>query len=173
MTERSTAVATITLRPARDADWVLIARWLAQPEIQRWWGNLASAESEVRMALETPSAIARVVMAGAEPIGYAHAIDASYWGSGLPDGMPPGTWDIDLFIASPSHRGRGAGEHALALLVDEVFTTTLAPALSVFVSVRNEAAVRAYERSGFEWARVWDDPVVGPSWMMLRWRPAR
>jgi aminoglycoside 6'-N-acetyltransferase len=163
----------ITLRPARDADWVLIRRWLAQPEIQRWWGNLASAESEVRLALETPSAIARIVVAGAEPIGYAHAIDAAYWGSGLPDGMPAGTWDVDLFIAEPGHRGCGAGERALELLAEEVFTTTLAPALAVFVSVRNEAAVRAYERAGFAWARVWEDPLLGPSWMMLRTRPRR
>jgi aminoglycoside 6'-N-acetyltransferase len=87
--------------------------------------------------------------------------------------MPAGTWDVDLFIAEPGHRGCGAGERALELLAEEVFTTTLAPALAVFVSVRNEAAVRAYERAGFAWARVWEDPLLGPSWMMLRTRPRR
>jgi RimJ/RimL family protein N-acetyltransferase len=46
-------------------------------------------------------------------------------------------------------------------------------ALSVFVSLANEPAIRAYERAGFQWAEVWEDPIFGPSWMMLRHRPAR
>lgn len=161
----------ITLRPAIEADWPLIRRWLAMPEIQRWWGNLASAEAEIRLAFQSKAAITRLIMAGAEPIGYAHAIDAAYWGSALPDGMPAGTWDVDLFVAAPAHRGTGVGEHTLQLLATEVFATTLAPALSVFVSVRNEVAVRAYEKAGFNWVKVWDDPLLGPSWMMLLERP--
>lgn len=167
------AAFEVGLRPATEADWPAIRRWLARPEIQRWWGNLASAEAEVRLAFETSSAITRVIVCESEPVGYAHAFDAAFWGSALPEGMPAGTWDADLFVAVPAYRGRGVGERALALLVDEVFTSTLAPAVSVFVSIRNEAAVRAYEKAGFRWTSVWDDPIFGPSWMLLLERPAR
>jgi aminoglycoside 6'-N-acetyltransferase len=54
-----------------------------------------------------------------------------------------------------------------------VFATTLAPAISVFASVRNEAAVRAYESAGFRWVRVCQDVSTGPEWLMLMHRPER
>jgi aminoglycoside 6'-N-acetyltransferase len=43
----------------------------------------------------------------------------------------------------------------------------------VFPSVRNERAVRAYEKAGFRWQSVWDDPGVGPSWFMVARRGER
>ena len=58
-------------------------------------------------------------------------------------------------------------------LAEEVFSTTFAVALSVFVSLANEPAIRAYERAGFQWQQVWEDPIHGPSWMMLRLRGAQ
>lgn len=166
-----TAPDTITIRPAVGADWDLIRGWLRLPEIQGWWGTASSTEAEVRLVMETPSAMARVVMAGSEPIGYAHAIDALHWGSALPERMAPGTWDIDAFVAVRGWRGRGAGRRAVELLAAEVFATTLAPAVSVFTSIRNERAVRAYEAAGFRWAEIHDDPIQGPCWMMIKERP--
>ncbi len=161
----------LSLRPATSADWGLIRSWIARPEIQSWWGSPNAAEAEIRIALDSEAAISCMVMLDTEPIGYAHAIDASHWGPALPDGMPSGTWDIDVFIATPEQRGKGIGERAVNLLAEEVFSTTFALALSVFVSIRNETAVRAYERAGFHWVRVFEDPIFGPSWMMLRDRP--
>lgn len=171
MTTTSATGPALSLRPATAADWRLIRAWIARPEIQRWWGSPNAAEAEIRIALESEAAISCLVLLGAEPVGYAHAVDASHWGPSLPDGMPPGTWDIDVFIAVPEQRGKGLGERAVNLLAGEVFSTTFALALSVFVPIRNEAAVRAYERAGFRWVRVLDDPLSGPSWMMLRERP--
>ncbi len=148
----------------------MLRAWLQRKDVQRWWGSAASAEAEIRMVFETPSAIGRIVECEGKPVGYAHAIDATYWGASLPEGIPPGAWDVDIVIADPAHRGRGVGQAALEELAGEVFSTTLAVALCVFVSVRNEKAVRAYERAGFKWKCVWDDPEFGASWMMLRQR---
>lgn len=163
----------VHLRPVEAGDWALIRAWIQRPDIQRWWGSGAAAEAEMRLVAETGPALARVVLVQGAPVGYAHAIDAAHWGGALPEGMPAGTWDADIFIAEPSARGRGVGERALRLLADEVFTTTFAMAMAVFVSVANEPAIRAYERAGFQWARVWEDPIFGPSWMMLLPRPGR
>ena len=58
----------------------------------------------------------------------------------------------------------------LALLTEEVFATTLAVACSSLVSIRNETAARAYERTGFRWLQVLQDPLLGPSWLMLKER---
>lgn len=157
----------ITLRPAAARDRDTIRRWLARADIQEWWGPVSQTEAEVTVALESPSAICRMIEADGVPIGYAHAIDAATWGDELPEDLEPGTWDLDLFIASEEHRGQGAGAAALALLKDEVFATTLAVAVCVFPSIKNERAVRAYEKAGFRWKRIWHDPALGPSWFMV------
>ena len=164
--------AAVHLRPALPEDRFRMRRWLADPEVQAWWGNAASAEAEITLAMGSEVSLCRIVESGGEPIGYAHAVEIGLWGEQHPDGLPAGTWDIDLFIASAEHRGRGAGRAALSLLVEEVFATRLAIACCAVVSIRNEAAARAYEQAGFRWLRIWQDPIDGPCWVMLKERPA-
>jgi aminoglycoside 6'-N-acetyltransferase len=166
-------VDSVSLRPATRGDWDLIRRWLARPDIEEWWGPLSATGAEVNIALASPHAICRIIEAGGKPVGYAHAIDASVWGAELPQELEPGTWDLDLFIASEEHRGKGVGQTALTLLKEEVFATTLAVAVCIFASVRNERAVRAYEKAGFRWKRVWHDPHMGPEWFMVAARGER
>ena len=60
-----------------------------------------------------------------------------------------GSWALALVLTV------AYGAAALALLTAEAFATTLAVACCGFVSVRNEAAVRAYEQAGFRWRRIW------------------
>lgn len=157
----------VALKPATDTDWPLIRAWLAKKSVQNWWGPQATIEAEVMMALASPHAICRLISVDGEAVGYAHAFDAALWGENLPDGLAPGTWDLDLFIASERHRGQGIGQQAVAMLRDEVFATTFAIAVCVFPSIANERAVRAYERAGFKWQRVIDDPVQGRAWFMV------
>jgi aminoglycoside 6'-N-acetyltransferase len=163
----------ISLKPATRADFDLIRRWLARPDIQDWWGPVSATEAEVNMAMTSGHAICRLIEADGVPVGYAHAVDATLWGDNLPDDLAPGTWDLDLFVAAEEQRGKGVGQAALALLRDEVFATTLAVAVCVFPSVKNERAVRAYEKAGFRWQRVWHDPQMGPSWFMVATRESK
>jgi aminoglycoside 6'-N-acetyltransferase len=165
--------AGVGLRPATAKDHSLIRQWLGEPHVEAWWGNRASAEAELSLALASRSAICRVIEVEGVAIGYAHAVDTGLWGGALPADLPPGTWDADLFFGTASHRGRGIGASALRLLKDEVFSTTLAVGLCLFVSVRNEQAVRAYERAGFHWQRIWNDPANGPCWILFAERPVR
>jgi RimJ/RimL family protein N-acetyltransferase len=163
----------VRLRPATRDDWPLIKRWLGRADIEDWWGPSSATEAEVLIALDSSYAICRMIESTATgaAIGYGQAIDATTWGGDLPDDLVPGTWDIDLFIAAEGHRGKGAGAAALQLLRDEVFQTTLACAVAVFPSIANERAVRAYEKAGFRWKRVWNDPIAGPAWFMTAERP--
>jgi GNAT superfamily N-acetyltransferase len=164
---------SVKLRPAGSADWPVVREWLRRLDIQDWWGPASATEAEVNIALNSAQAICRMIEVDGRPVGYAHAVDATLWGDNLPDELEPGTWDLDLFVASEDHRGLGVGQAALAQLAEEVFATTLAVAVCVFPSVRNERAVRAYEKAGFRWKRIWDDPLVGPSWFMVAERPQR
>ena len=158
----------VRLRPATRGDWPTIRRWLKRPDIEDWWGPSSATSAEVMIALESEHAMCRMILSTStgEAIGYGHAIDATTWGAELPEDLAPGTWDIDLFIAAETHRGNGAGAAALGLLTREVFETTLAVAVAVFPSIANERAVRAYEKAGFRWKRVWNDPIAGPAWFM-------
>ena len=165
------AAPAITLRPATPGDRFLIRRWLGEPAIARWWGTVARAEAEITIALASPSALCRIVLVDGVAAGYAQAVDATLWGGDLPPDLPPGTYDVDLFIGAEALRGQGSGGVALGLLVAEVFTTTFAAACAVFPPVANEAATRAFEKAGFRWQRVWADPIAGPSWLMLKRRP--
>ena len=163
----------LRLRPATPEDRFRVRRWLAAPEVAAWWGNAASAEAEITLAMDSEAALARIIELGNEPIGYAHAVEIGLWGQDRPEGLAPGTWDIDLFIAEEAHCGRGLEPAALTLLTEEVFTTTLAVACCAVVAVRNEAGVRACERAGFRWQRIWNDALFGPSWVMLKERPGQ
>jgi aminoglycoside 6'-N-acetyltransferase len=160
-----------SLRPAAASDWPLIRSWLAEPHVSAWWGGRSSGEASVTIAMSAPSSLVRIVQAGGLPIGYAHALDIVLWGEDIPPGLPAGTWDSDLFIGSRAHLGQGYGLAALRLLTDELFRTTLAPAMCLVVSVRSERAVRLYESAGFRWHSIWNDRIDGPCWVMLCERP--
>lgn len=161
----------VSLRPLAGSDQDRIRVWLRQPEIEAWWGPASATSAEVLIAQQSRLAICRIIEVDGEAVGYCHAIDATLWGDDLPEELEPGTWDLDIFIAAAGHRSQGVGLQALELLKAEVFSTTLATAVCVFASIRNEAAVRNYEKAGFAWQRIWNDRAVGPSWFMVARRP--
>ena len=161
----------LRLRRASTPDWPMIRRWLGRPDVIRWWGPKATTEAEVMLAMGSDHAICRIIEVDGAPVGYGHALDAGMQGWPLPPELPPGSWHIDVFVAAPVQRGRGVGARAVQLIRDEVFATTLAPAVCVHVGVGNERAVRAYEKAGLSWRCVVRDPVIGAAWLMLAERP--
>ncbi len=155
----------LSLRPARDGDWTLIHAWLRQPEIQRWWGSLSAAEAEVIAALRADMGLCSMIELQGVPVGYAQAQDTQPLADVDP-ALTAGTFRIDAFIGEPYARGKGAGQAALRLVCDEVFSSTLAFGVIVMAPLKHEAAVRAYEKAGFTWVRVIDDLLLGPCWLM-------
>ena len=161
----------IALRPADERDWALIDGWLHQPLVQRWWGSLAAAQSEVIAALRSDMGLCSIIEVDGVAAGYAQAQDARPLGPGLPAALTAGMFRVDAFIGDPARRGQEIAQAALHLVAEEVFATTLALAVIVVAPIRHEAAVRAYEKAGFKWVRVIADPLLGPSWLMRLDRP--
>jgi hypothetical protein len=162
------APLAVRLRPATAEDGFLLRRWLRDPATQACSGNRASAEAEIALARMSETALTRIVTCEGRPIGYAQAMEAGVRAGAQPREVLPGTWDTQFWIA-PSRAGVLAA--IPALLAAEVFATTLAIACSSLVSIRQEMMVRAYERAGFRWRRIWHDPLFGPAWLMLKERP--
>ena len=147
-----------------------IRRWLADPALPAWWGPQSAAEAEITLALESASALARIIERDGAPIGYGHAADAALWRNDMPFDLAAGQWEIDLFVAAPETRAEDTTE-AICQLAAEVFATTMAVGCCGLVSIRNEAAARAFERAGFRWSRIWHDRWSGPSWLLELPRP--
>jgi Acetyltransferase (GNAT) domain len=162
------APSAVRLRPATGEDGFLLRRWLSDPATQACSGNRASAEAEIALARLSETALRRIVTCEARPIGYALAMEPAAAAGAQAAEVPPGTWETQLWIA-PSRAGVLAA--IPALLAAEVFATTLAIACSGLISIRQEMMVRAYERAGFRWRRIWHDPLFGPAWLMLKERP--
>jgi hypothetical protein len=161
----------IALRPATPEDRFRIRRWLADPAAQDGWRTPAAVEAEMTLAMGSPAALVRIIECDGTPIGYAYAADAGLWAGEHPPLLAPGSWQVDLVIAVAQHRTPATSAAALRLLTEEIFATTLAVACCGLVTVRNEAAVRAYEQAGFRWQQIWHDPLSGPAWVMVRERP--
>ena len=162
----------IALRHASSQDRFLIRRWLADQQLHHRHRIAASTEAEITLVLTSAASLPRIIERDGEPVGYAYAVETASWAEQSPDGVPAGAWTVDYLVA-PAATGIGeiAGV-ALALLAEEVFTTTLAVACAAVVPVTNETAARAYEHAGFRWQRIWPDRLLGPSWLMLKERPA-
>ncbi len=94
---------SVRLRPATPEDRFLIRRWLAEPEVQSWWGTAASAEAEITLALASAAALPRIIERDGVAIGYAHAVEIGVVGEQPPDGVPAGRLGRRLF------RGAGRG----------------------------------------------------------------
>jgi RimJ/RimL family protein N-acetyltransferase len=149
-----------------------IRRWLTDATIRGWWGTPGSVEAEIAIALDSPSAICRMIEADGTAIGYAHAFDAGLMSPGDHSAREAGLWHCAFLIGSEPHRGRGLGAIALNGLATEVLSTTLALGCRIRVPVRNERAVREIEAIGFRWHRVESDQTLGPVWIMRRDRAA-
>lgn len=165
----TTSQRIVSLRPADDGDRFVLARWLAMPHVAGWFGSRAAAEAEITLARTSPSALCRMVVVDGATAGYAQALPADPAGA-FAD-LPSGSYRLDAFIGDETLRGQGHGATALAMLRDELFASTFAPAAAVVVALRNEAAVRRIERAGFRWHAVLADPLLGPCWLLVAMRP--
>jgi RimJ/RimL family protein N-acetyltransferase len=160
--------SSVRLRPVIREDRDLIRNWLADNAVRAWWGSPAAVEAEVAIAIESQSAICRMIEVGGAAVGYAHAFDAGLMATNGSLSREPGIWQCMFFIGSETHRGLGLGAAALGLLAEEVLSTTLALGCETMVPVKNESAVREIEARGFRWRRVENDAALGTVWIMRR-----
>ncbi|SDG73750.1 GNAT family N-acetyltransferase [Klenkia brasiliensis] len=147
----------ISLQPLQRADLGLLAAWLAEPLVARWWAeDPAQVAARYGPALDgaDPTALYLVLEDGA-PVGFVQVYcfaDEPAYAAELAHllAVPDGALSIDYLVGEPAARGRGVGTALVRAAVDRGFADH-ADAADVVVPVHadNRASWRALERAGF------------------------
>ncbi|HEY1450595.1 MAG TPA: GNAT family protein [Solirubrobacteraceae bacterium] len=142
------------LRPLSRGDEAELLRIHATPEVARWWGEpepgfpWSDDPDSTRLAIELGGALVGMVQFCEELTPrYRHAA-------------------IDLFL-DPAVHGRGLGSETVARVAQMLFDERGHHRVTIDPAVANAAAIRAYEKAGFEPVGVmrrYEQEPDGPSW---------
>lgn len=143
-------MSQVRLRPAVPADVPLLHRWDDDPDVAASGGD----DDEFDWEYEVPREVAwRELLIAEEdgrPVGFLQLIDAReeeshYWGD-----IEPGIWAIDIWIGAAADRGRGLGATMMHLALERCFARPDVHTVLIDPLLRNQRAIRFYERLGFE-----------------------
>ena len=140
--------ARYVFRAMTSADLPLMAEWLFEPELQRWWGDPVEQMTLVTDDLADPAMDQRIVEYQGAPIGYLQHYPCHAWGAPHLEHFPPGTLALDTFIGAPDLLGKGHGSAFLRQRAEELIAAG-APAVVIDPAPDNLRAVQAYRRAGF------------------------
>lgn len=152
------APARYRFRRLTRADFPLLARWLAQPHVARWWNHETTAEAVERdfgaAADRAEPGEDLLVLQDGEPIGLVQRARLADYPEELAafaaiTAVPTGTVTIDYLIGDPANVGRGIGTEMIRAVVADTWRAyPEAPAIIVAVVAGNVASWRALERAG-------------------------
>lgn len=164
------------------ADFSLLARWLAEPHVARWWNHEFTPEAVERdfgpaVDGDEPSED-YVVLLGGRPVGlieYTRFDDYPEYVADLTPllSLPGGAVSIDYLIGEKEATGRGVGRAMLAAFAERIWdTNSQAPCIVVPVSAANEASWKALIGAGFRIVAQGDlepdNPIDDPLHQILR-----
>jgi aminoglycoside 6'-N-acetyltransferase len=153
-------------RPMSAADLPMVRRWLETPHVAQWWHNPDEQFALVSEDLHHPAMDQFVVAADDRPFAYLQCYDPNAWPEGGLGMHPDGTRGIDQFIGEPDMIDRGHGSALIRSFVDDLLKTGT-PRVVTDPDPDNVRAVRAYEKAGFQKARLVDTPD-GRALLMVR-----
>jgi RimJ/RimL family protein N-acetyltransferase len=171
----------ISFRRLTRDDYGLLAQWLAEPHVSRWWGPtrpLDQLEADYGPGIDgTDPTQVFVVEADGASIGMIQRYmnrDDPGWDAQV---RIPGAAGIDYYIGDPAYVGRGIGTAMISSFVATVFVAySQAACITAGVLRDNLPSWRALEKVGFRREREFDlessDPWDrGPGFLYVLARP--
>jgi aminoglycoside 6'-N-acetyltransferase len=153
-------------RPMFAADLPMVRRWLETPHVAQWWHDPDEQFALVSEDLDHPAMDQFVVAADHRPFAYLQCYDPTAWSDNGLGTHPLGTRGIDQFIGEPDMVDRGHGSALIRSFVDGLLKTGT-PRVVTDPDPENVRAVRAYEKAGFQKARLVNTPD-GRALLMVR-----
>ena len=142
------------LRPLQPADAAELRRIRQTPEVWRWWGELeadfplADEPGATRLTIEIDGAVAGMAE-------YHEECEPRYRHAG-----------IDIFL-DPAWHGQGFGSQAVRRVAEHLIGERGHHRITIDPATDNVAAIRAYERAGFQTVgvmRASERDAGGPGW---------
>lgn len=140
----------VTLRAPRETDLEPLSAILNEPEVAEWW--VGYTPERVRSELIDEPGTTRIIEVAGETAGAMYVLRG--------DDPEYPTTVMHLFIGT-RFRGQRIGEEALALAIRAEFASGISR-ITLDPNVRNEGAIRSYERLGFRRIGVLRDYQVRP-----------
>jgi aminoglycoside 6'-N-acetyltransferase len=103
-----------TFRPVTVADLPLLAEWLKQPHVRRWWSEPEEALVSMGEHLRDPSVDPYMVMLDGRDFAFIQVADLDDEDDVALADQPAGTCGIDQFIAIEALLGKGHGPAFMA-----------------------------------------------------------
>jgi aminoglycoside 6'-N-acetyltransferase len=149
------------------ADLSLLAQWLREPQVARWWNHETTTEAVERdfgpsVRGEEPGEDLIVSVDG-EPIGLVQRSAIRDYPEDLAEfaaivDVPEGALEVDYLIGDAARRGHGLGARMIAAVVEDTWTAyPHAPAVLAAVVAANIASWRALEKAGLR--RIAEGPM--------------
>jgi aminoglycoside 6'-N-acetyltransferase len=159
--------ASVSLHPFTRSHVKLLARWLEQPHVARWY---CDPEGDVAWARNPPAGGSQAIIRwGSAEIGYLRwrrvarpTLDAL----GLPE-IPANSVDADILIGSEAATGQGVGPAALRAFIAETSRDPDVPMIGLTTELSDTRAHRAFERAGFRIVRQYEAPRLGRCHLMI------
>lgn len=140
--------ARLALRALERGDLDFLSRMLAEPDVAAWFGDPEEELEEFEAHMGSHYVTPFLIISGGTPAGYFqtyHANAEAFWQN---FGVPCETFGMDLSL-NGTHRGRGLGRAAIALMTARLWRMPEVTRLQIDPDPRNMRAIRAYAACGF------------------------
>ena len=153
-------------RPVTEKDLPMIAGWLAEPHVAKWWdGDPQQNAEHVVEAMESIETRPMIVELEGRPIAYLQHYDPHLEDGHPYQDQPKGTLGLDISIGIPALIGKGHGSAIIRQIASELFAGGT-KRIVIDPHPENHAAIRAYEKAGFRYLDT-RTSIYGPAHFMV------
>lgn len=135
-------------------DLALVAGWLREPHVARWWREDPETEIEGyrRCIAGSEPTVALIAEAEGGPVGWCQWYRWNEYPQAPQLGARPGDIGIDYAIGAPEAVGRGLGTELIRALLGQARIAEPSARVLVAVDTANAASRRVLEKNGFRLA---------------------